>query len=802
MTLKPIKKNRAFFKFIGFILLSIALSFPKKSFSNTTKKVKTNTSVYIPPTISLDVNNNTGAGGVNIYTEACSRGWEILDNTNTGALSSFNSPDGIIMSMTITLINPQDGSDEQLAIGGSFPGVLVAGNNTQSLTITNSGSASTNTMRNVLDDLLYKNLAANPNTSVQRQVSIQVVDDLGQASNTAIAYFNVTKASNSGKTDGPLIVFTTDTSVDLFTGLDGSQDSGGTWVDIDASGALTGSNVDVTALSLGGTSFRYDVSASAPCGTSSTTVLVIKMESNEVPIYSTISCGVLTTQYTSALFSGNSDDPIYIFNTGANQGVLEAEAGVSPSTTYNWYIFNSATNSYDNFAVNSTRIQNNLADGGYLVVRNDGGTITEGRAWVWNISTGSSNAGVDDITCNENIYTLNGNIGGTTQTYTHYDPVRRPFFIDNTTQISVRFNGNHTYVSDLGFYFVDPTGTKTITLAANQGNTCNAGDNISNLTFTNQGSPTYFNFCAPAVSPLTGTWNGYYDGSSNNLIDWSALYGSNAAAGGWSVQIYDCVGADVGALTGATITFDDGSGNVITYTSGSINVPINDNSCSAATASIYEVPFTPAVSASQTIDLNPNIGDNSNNGGWQWYYSVEGASGPFVEFNNNSLTPTLAINQNTWIKLVVNYGFTCNSEDVILIQSSASAKILTTGDQPQDISVNSGTQATFSVNVTGSSISYQWQVDNQLGSGFVNIDPANVSDNYTGSDTATLILNPTSTNENNYEYRVIITDVNNVCPDIISDTAVLTVIPDTTPPAIPTVVSQITNDTTPVLNGT
>ena len=132
MTLKSIKKNRAFFKFIGFILLSIALGFPKKSFSNTTKKVKTNTSVYIPPTISLDVNNNTGAGGVNIYTEACSRGWEILDNTNTGALSSFNSPDGIITSMTITLINPQNGSDEQLAIGGSFPGILVAGNNTQS----------------------------------------------------------------------------------------------------------------------------------------------------------------------------------------------------------------------------------------------------------------------------------------------------------------------------------------------------------------------------------------------------------------------------------------------------------------------------------------------------------------------------------------------------------------------------------------------------------------------------------------------------------------------------------------------
>ncbi|WP_419213602.1 gliding motility-associated C-terminal domain-containing protein [Maribacter sp. X9] len=745
--------------------------------ANSTKidsnPAKTRNSTFISPTITLDPTNSTGAGGTDINTEACSSGWEILDNTNTGVSANFNSPDGTIMSMSISLINPQDGLDEQLGIGGTFSGVLVEGNGTQNLTITNTGTAGTGTMQGVLDDLIYRDLAADPNTTVQRQVSIQITDELGQLSNTANAYFNVTKAANAGKTNGPLIVFSSDTTIDLFTALDGNQDNGGTWVDIDGSGALTGNIVDISSIPLGGTSFRYEVSAPLPCGTATVTVLVIKINSDQVPINSSASCGALMTNYTDPLYSGNSNDPIYIFNLGGDNGVLEAEVGVDPATTYDWYVFNPTTNSYDIYELNGDRIQGNLADGGYLVVRNDGGTVTEGRAWVWNVLSGSGTAGSDDIVCEGSTYTLNGSISGSLQSYTHYNPVKRPFIIDNTTQISVSFNANHTYVSDLGFFFVDPSGENTITLAPNHG-TCNSGDNVTDLTFTNQGTPTYFNYC-PLSAPLTGTFNGYFDGSSNLLIDWSSLYGLDAYQGGWAVQIYDCVNQDVGSLTGATITFDDGAGNSVSYTSGSINVPIDDNSCSPETASIYEVPFTPAVSTSQTINLNPNIGDDDDTGGWQWYYSVEGASGPFVEFNNNTLTPEITINQDTWVKLVVNYGFNCTSEDTILIEASKGPSISTEEDQPQNQLANSVDPILFTVNATGPNLSYQWQVDNQLGGGYVNIDVANGSDIYTGSDSATLTLTGATNNENNYEYRVIIADGNNLCPDLVSNSARLTI---------------------------
>ena len=174
--------------------------------------------VVINPTLSLDPSNVTGAGGVNITTKACSRGYEILDVANTGVSPSFTTPDGAISSMVITLTNPQDGANEQLFIGGTFVGTSVAGNGSQTLTITNTGLATNSTFVSVLGDLLYKDIATIPNTSIQRQVTVRIFDALNQGSNTAIAFFNVTRAANSGNSYVPIIVFAGGANVSLPTG--------------------------------------------------------------------------------------------------------------------------------------------------------------------------------------------------------------------------------------------------------------------------------------------------------------------------------------------------------------------------------------------------------------------------------------------------------------------------------------------------------------------------------------------------------------------------------------------------------
>ncbi|WP_299551948.1 gliding motility-associated C-terminal domain-containing protein [Seonamhaeicola sp.] len=63
-------------------------------------------------------------------------------------------------------------------------------------------------------------------------------------------------------------------SIDLDTGLDGTQDTGGTWIDDDGTGALTGNIFDATAVSAGTYQFTYLITASAPCVDDSTTITV------------------------------------------------------------------------------------------------------------------------------------------------------------------------------------------------------------------------------------------------------------------------------------------------------------------------------------------------------------------------------------------------------------------------------------------------------------------------------------------------------------------------------------------------
>lgn len=708
--------------------------------------------LVISPTISLDPTNATGAGGVNIITKACSKGYEILDNANTGVLPSFTTPDGTISSMVITLTNPQDGANEQLFIGGTFAGITVAGNGLQTLTITNTGTATNSSFVSVLGDLLYKDLATVPNTAVQRQVTVRIFDALNQGSNTAIAYFNVTRAANSGNSFRPIMVFVGGANVSLPTGLDGTQMAGGTWTDVNGTGALSGSTVTTATLPLGGSIFTYTVTGTNPCGNSSTNVIIIKMATSELAVTSTTSCGSIVTNYSDPTYSGNSNDAIYLFNSGsATGGSLECAAGVSGTTTYTWYKFNPTTNSYESYAGNNTRIQSNLADGGYLIVRNDGGTITEGRAWVWNIGTSIPYAGLDATVCTGDSYSLNGDVGGVFQTYTHYNPVKRPFIIDATTRISVTFNATHTYISDLGFFMVSPDGTKTVVLACNQGNTCNSNDNVSNLTFTSFGAASYYNFCSPATGPSTGTYNGFFSGgapipntfpgtataitaNTNYAINWSPFYGLNANSGGWKVQIYDCIGADVGNLTGATVTFDDGAGNVITDTSGSIAVPINDNSCTAATASIYIIPSEALGTVDQVLDVNPNVGIGSTIGGWQWSYSTVGTSGPWSDFNNDTLTPNVIVNQDTWVKLTLNNGISsCLSSDVMFIDAipRATAGTGTTGTYSVNNSI-----VTMSSLLTGADAGGTWTlVSGTPGAGSYNLSAGTINPGTAGTGT-------------------------------------------------------------------
>lgn len=166
-----------------------------------------------------------------------------------------------------------------------------------------------------------------------------------------------------------------------------------------------------------------------------------------------------------------------------------------------------------------------------------------------------------------------------------------PFPLTANSTVQICFTASHTYVSDLAFHLVGPPscGSPDILLSPNPSTSCNSGNNISSLCFTNANTDA-FNVCGAAV-PLSGNFGAYATGAP---IDWTPLLGCDANEPGWAVQIYDCVSLDFGALTDATLTFteDDGAGNI---TSSSYSTPvgfsssINDNSCDFFSASIFEV---------------------------------------------------------------------------------------------------------------------------------------------------------------------------------------------------------------------
>jgi len=169
-----------------------------------------------------------------------------------------------------------------------------------------------------------------------------------------------------------------------------------------------------------------------------------------------------------------------------------------------------------------------------------------------------------------------------------------PLILSQNSIIQICFSATHSYVSDLAFHLVGPPscGSPDILLAANPSGFCNGGDNVVDLCFSSDATNP-FNVCT-ATTPLTGN----YGASANaTIINWGPLIGCDANQPGWAVQIYDCVSQDFGSLTDATLTFTDtdAQGNLVTSTYSTpagYDSPINDNSCSAASASIFAVETT------------------------------------------------------------------------------------------------------------------------------------------------------------------------------------------------------------------
>lgn len=389
------------------------------------------------------------------------------------------------------------------------------------------------------------------------------------------------------------------------------------------------------------------------------------------------------------LMPNNRQDSVFIFcSDNDNCGTL-----VAPGTgtcTYEWGKYSPSNFQYVPFAY--TQTVTGLQSGGYKVKVNCGGTITCYKAWVF---CNKTIADVADIQAGCDVFQLSG-VADKVADFTVYTPPADPISINSSTQIKVCFTAQHTFVSDLGFYLIAPgygTGCPNATTPGNPGivellpsvaawddgvtglpstvfgcatasqigTNCNSGNNVQNFCFTTSlaaGNPALTACVCDLPVPLTGNFA--------SAGPWSTIYGQQVPAPlgtapncGWSVQIYDCIGQDVGYFTNATITFTGtGACGPAThyYDSGTISSTINDNSCTAASASRYVVPPANPYQYTITNTITSAVWSVSP-GVWNPAWG----STSFLTNPNPSINPIPT--QNTWFKLTVTDNLGCVKVD-------------------------------------------------------------------------------------------------------------------------------------------
>ncbi len=308
---------------------------------------------------------------------------------------------------------------------------------------------------------------------------------------------------------------------------------------------------------------------------------------------------------TTTYSNGMPNDSVYFVCAGQNATVVATPALGEPVNDFRWYYFSVGLNDWvfadeDLGVASSTR---NLPNGGFKVEIIDvSGLTTESYiCWVCRIfAPPIVNANTIPSGCTS---VLLSGLYFAPQITSYYNPpslqTEDPLPVTSSTGISVCFEANHSFVSDLSFHLIGPAscGSPHAILSSapfelQEDTLCNYGSDVTALCFSNASNEN-LDVCDGAPFTLTGNFGSY--GSEAIPIDWDIFIGCNANEEDWSVQVYDCVGGDVGELTATTITFsglnwlgDDY--NVVYATPENFFSNIPDDVCSLDTLQQVTIP--------------------------------------------------------------------------------------------------------------------------------------------------------------------------------------------------------------------
>jgi hypothetical protein len=217
-----------------------------------------------------------------------------------------------------------------------------------------------------------------------------------------------------------------------------------------------------------------------------------------------------------------------------------------------------------------------------------------------------------------------------------------------------------------------------------------------------------------------------------------------------------------------------GSANVFfTSTSGEYGFAINGidaSACTGLSLSFAVRKESAAGTAFATLAL-----EYSSDNGISWnslaYTAPSSASAAGWYLIPSVSLPVSAQVSNLAIRWRKTGTIACRIDDIILSGTCTSCTPPTINTNPTNATINEGTNTSFSVSATGTSLSYQWQVSTNSGTDWTNLTNSGVYSNVT---TTTLNITSATSSMNGYLYRCVVRSSGG-CP-VNSNSALLTVI--------------------------
>ena len=263
----------------------------------------------------------------------------VLDGSGSGVLSNMYTVDTVIalvsvttsgtpsctkpltQTITITVIDPTASiSVNPTTVCSVTPSTITfTGTPNATVTYTINGGSNQTIVLDGSGSAVLSNTYAVDTTIVLVSVTTAGTPSCTKLLNQSIT-LTVIQAPNSGGIGQTLTVCANLTSLDLFTGLNGTQETG-TWNDDDSSGALSNNIFNPSAVGAGTYHFTYTVLGTFPCenATSTVTVIVVTMPNAGIAITISPVCPSTGIIDLTSLLSG--EDAIGIWTDTGSQVV-------------------------------------------------------------------------------------------------------------------------------------------------------------------------------------------------------------------------------------------------------------------------------------------------------------------------------------------------------------------------------------------------------------------------------------------------------------------------------------------------